>query len=1137
MIIYFADRYFNILGHASTGLPGGLTITDDLKTADTESGVAVFSCELHFDNKTQLKAQSCAEVGNYLLRNNKGKQEFYTILEAEIDTDKQTVYIYAEDAGMDLINEIVGEYEADREYPISHYINKWVTDAGFEIGINEASDLYRKLKFDAEETVTARIANVAKQFDGCEISFSFDIESLTVTKKYINIYKKRGSDTGVQLRLNKEIKSIVTSKSISNLATALQCEGGTPDDKEEPITLMGYAYDDGDFYVDGTVLKSRKALERWDRFYNLNGSATQSGGHITKPFSSNALTQAELCNEAIAELKIKRDIEVNYEADITKFPDNVHIGDRVNIIDDNGELYLSTRLLKIEESVADQKHKATLGEYLIKGSGISQKVKDLAAQFAKSTISVKRAAQIANNAKEIAETAKKQAETAAEEAETAQNVAGEATAAADEAKQSATQAAAQAQAAQAAVSKVEESVSALDKTVTNAQNAADSAHDAANTAQSKAEEAAQAAQKAQEDANTANETAGNAKTAAENAIQKAEQAQNSAAASITESQKATETAIAAKLDAEEAIKDVNSLGDTLETVKDTMQTEYARKTELTETTATLQTQITKNAAELQANAYKIMTVDETANNAATILETALKIAALAQTQADEASAAAQTAQAEADEALAAANNAQAEADTARAAYELAKGVSEQAEADLLAAKKDLATVEARADATEAEIATARAALEAAEIAAVSAKQNADNAAALAEKAQQTAITAVLQADKAQVAANDAVNKAELAQANADEAKGNAESARATADEALAIAEEAQATANTAKANADSSQATADTARANAEAAQATADAATETLQQAELDLNTAEEQLKNILAAVGSTEEEVEAAQAAVLTAQAAVETARQNAEAAQTAADAARADADTAQAAADEANSAADNAQAAAEAAQRAADEAQGVVNSLVKRTIESAAQIKQNADEIELRATKKEMTDTAEVLATSIIQQVSDMIRMSITDGNNQSLMVQTKDGWTFSTASLQNSVNNTAANLNELTNTVGDINSTVNYLDAAVKELGTLGESVKIGTYTYIDENGETQTEPCIDLYEGDTNFRLKITNTRMAFTDSADTLVYIDSKDKSLNAQKVVTAEIQMNGWQWKTRNNGRNLGLIWKGAAN
>ena len=60
---------------------------------------------------------------------------------------------------------------------------------------------------------------------------------------------------------------------------------------------------------------------------------------------------------------------------------HLRVGDRINIIDDDVGLYLNTRILKLETSESDEKKVATLGENLLKESGISKKVEDLAEQF------------------------------------------------------------------------------------------------------------------------------------------------------------------------------------------------------------------------------------------------------------------------------------------------------------------------------------------------------------------------------------------------------------------------------------------------------------------------------------------------------------------------------------------------------------------------------------------------------------------------------------------------------------------------------------------------------------------------------------------------------------------------------------
>ena len=380
MIIYFADRKMQVLGQASTGLPKGFAAIDDKKTEDIDTGVATFECTVGYEPEDRLRLQEVIKAGNYVLRYNDGENEFYTIIDSELDVDKQEIYLYAEDAGLDLLNEVALAYEATETHPIAWYVEKWAEGSGFEIKINEIPNLTRTLKWGGESTVTERLASVATQFDNAEISYSFDIDGLRVLHKYINIYKSRGKDVGEQLRINKNLNNIVIKTSVANVATALYVTGGTPEGEDaEPITLAGYNYDDGDIYTDGAYLKSRSALAKWSRFLSDSGTGD---GNITATYSFDATSQSELCSHAVTELKKRSEAEVNYEVDIAELPEGTKIGDRVNLIDDAGEIYLSARLLKLETSVVNKTQKATLGEYLIKDSGISEQVEALASQFA-----------------------------------------------------------------------------------------------------------------------------------------------------------------------------------------------------------------------------------------------------------------------------------------------------------------------------------------------------------------------------------------------------------------------------------------------------------------------------------------------------------------------------------------------------------------------------------------------------------------------------------------------------------------------------------------------------------------------------------------------------------------------------------
>ena len=392
MIIYFADRAMNILGSASTGLPKGLMITNDKKTEEISEGVATFECDLDYDfvnsdegEEQEVDVKKLAAVGNFILKQSadSSEAEVYTIIDSTIDPIKKDASIYAEDAGLDLLNEVVGAYAADKAYNIAYYINKFAYDSGFEIGINEVSNLTRKLSWDGEDTATKRLLSVATQFDNTEIGFSFKVENMAVTGKYINVYKKRGNDSGVTLTIGKEVSGFRIKSSIADLATAYRCTGGTPEGSENPITLNGYKYDDGDFYVEGSYVKSRKALEKWSRYQIKTEKNKNDVGHIVKSFTYDTTSKSELCNRAVSSLKKICDEAVTYEVELLYLPDGVKVGDTVSIVDDDDNIYLTARLLKLEMSESNDTKEAELGDYVRQGSGIDAKVMELAERFEK----------------------------------------------------------------------------------------------------------------------------------------------------------------------------------------------------------------------------------------------------------------------------------------------------------------------------------------------------------------------------------------------------------------------------------------------------------------------------------------------------------------------------------------------------------------------------------------------------------------------------------------------------------------------------------------------------------------------------------------------------------------------------------
>lgn len=385
MIIYFADKRMNIISIASSTTKQGLILANDDKVEDVDTGAVTFEFDLYFTETNREKAMNSAVAGNYILKKNKDGFEFYTIIDSECDTQTMCINVYAEDEGLDLLNEVTDDSYAQNteSHPIADYVNTLIYDTGFEIGLDElGSTRTRTLQWEAGNTATAQLDTVANAFEA-EISFSFNIDGLMVKKKIINIHKKRGNTDVATLRLDKQLNNIKVKKSIANLATCYRVTGGIPEGAENPVTLVGFKYDDGDFYVsDSGWLMSRNALSKWSR-YQWEQGLPNDVGHIVKNFTSSLTTQQDLFNSALSSLKKVCDTQVEYEVDIAVLPDNVRVGDTINIVDERHRLYINARVLKLETKEIEGTSTATLGNYKLRDYDVSQKIQNLSDEFVK----------------------------------------------------------------------------------------------------------------------------------------------------------------------------------------------------------------------------------------------------------------------------------------------------------------------------------------------------------------------------------------------------------------------------------------------------------------------------------------------------------------------------------------------------------------------------------------------------------------------------------------------------------------------------------------------------------------------------------------------------------------------------------
>lgn len=346
-------------------------------------------------------------------------------------------------------------------------------------------------------------------------------------------------------------------------------------------------------------------------------------------------------------------------------------------------------------------------------------------------------------------------------------------------------------------------------------NDAKSAENAANEAKESAQEAISKADSASQNATEAKESAAEAAASATTAIEEAAQAQQAVDNAQGEITKINGEITTVKGNIDTALEDLANQAAETEAIKETMEVnyakktdvstmeanlkteisakvgelqttveeEYAAKTEIVDLEGRLQTQITQNADNLSSTATKVEKLEsdteeaqKQVDQAITKADAAQSAAKTAQTQASAAQSAADAAQADATAAQTAATSAQQKADAAQALADTADKAVQAAQSDLNEAKQNLTNVTNRVGATEADIAAAQAKVDAAQEAVDNALEDAAEANLAASNAQQAADQAKLDAQEAQTAADNAQIKADNAQAVADKAQEDASQA-------------------------------------------------------------------------------------------------------------------------------------------------------------------------------------------------------------------------------------------------------------------------------------------------------------------------------------------------------------------------
>lgn len=341
-----------VLNRARETLATTSGIYDDKHTLTLDAGSSSYEFKI---NKSD-EASRCMDSGNYIaLQNDNGKTWLFTILDYE--ETQYTKTVYAEDAGIELLNKACDIWKSSGPHSFEYYFNIVTSGTPWKLGVNQLAGLERTLTYEGRDTGLGRLLSILKGFDNAECTFDVAVKMNAPSEFKINVYKQVGSDrSDVQMVYNHELDDIVKKESRAEFVTALCGVGGTiqtEDGQGNTQDAGNIDFADLEYNKDGLfTTKGDKFLRAADANKRFNPGQTT---YIEAFYEYDTQSANELLNRTVTRLKTYSEPQYTYTADVKIIDSTLKIGDTVTIIDHdyNPALYLSARVAKLEKSYTD----------------------------------------------------------------------------------------------------------------------------------------------------------------------------------------------------------------------------------------------------------------------------------------------------------------------------------------------------------------------------------------------------------------------------------------------------------------------------------------------------------------------------------------------------------------------------------------------------------------------------------------------------------------------------------------------------------------------------------------------------------------------------------------------------------------
>ncbi len=341
-----------VLNRARETLATTSSIYDDKHTLTLDAGSSSYEFKI---DKTDEASQRM-DSGNYIvLQDDGGKTWLFTILDYE--ETQYTKTVYAEDAGIELLNKACDIWKSSGPHSFEYYFNLVTSGTPWKLGVNQLAGLERTLTYEGRDTGLGRLLSILKGFDNAECTFDVAVKMNAPSEFKINVYKSVGNDrSDVQMVYNHELDNITKKESRAEFVTALCGVGGTiqtEDGQGNTQDAGNVDFADLEYNKDGLVTtKGDKFLRAVDANKRFNPGQTT---YIEAFYEYDTQSPSELLNRTITRLKTYSEPQYTYTADVKVIDNTLKIGDTVTIIDHdyNPALYLSARVAKLEKTYTD----------------------------------------------------------------------------------------------------------------------------------------------------------------------------------------------------------------------------------------------------------------------------------------------------------------------------------------------------------------------------------------------------------------------------------------------------------------------------------------------------------------------------------------------------------------------------------------------------------------------------------------------------------------------------------------------------------------------------------------------------------------------------------------------------------------